>query len=183
MDARREVALGRPHEEILVRRWSGSPSVSSSSRRTFGRPGAPSVCPRRWTPAASCSGAGGVPKSMGMSCLSCEKRMFVSGARYRLEFAHGDARSAFFGTDKESNTALALCLATQRGEVTRVLVTTVTFAEKGGKTIGLVMHELYPSEGSSSTPPASWGGVHAMEQTFEQLDELLVTLGASVGRS
>ncbi len=81
------------------------------------------------------------------------------GARYRLEFAHGDAHSVFFGTYKESNTALVLCLATQRGKVTRVLVTTVTFAEKGGKTFCLVMHELYPSEGSSSTPPAPGGGV------------------------
>ncbi len=38
-----------------------------------------------------------VPKSMGMSLLSCEMDVRVGG-RYRLVFAHGDSQSAFFGT-------------------------------------------------------------------------------------
>jgi hypothetical protein len=50
---------------------------------------------------------------------------------------------------------------------------------KGGKTL-LVMHELYPSK-EASTPPAR--AADAMGETFEQLDEVLVTLGESVGRS
>ena len=41
-----------------------------------------------------------VPKSMGMSLLSCEMDVRVGG-KYRLEFAHGDSQSAFFGTYKE----------------------------------------------------------------------------------
>ena len=41
-----------------------------------------------------------VPKSMGMSLLSCEMDVRVGG-RYRLEFAHGDSQAAFFGTYKE----------------------------------------------------------------------------------
>ena len=41
-----------------------------------------------------------VPKSMGMSLLSCEMDVRVGG-RYRLEFAHGDSQLAFFGTYKE----------------------------------------------------------------------------------
>src|ERR1700732_409553 len=41
-----------------------------------------------------------VPKSMGMSLLSCEMDVRVGG-RYRLEFAHGDSQMAFFGTYKE----------------------------------------------------------------------------------
>src|SRR4030095_11448839 len=41
-----------------------------------------------------------VPKSMGMSLLSCEMDVRVGG-KYRLEFAHGDSRSTFFGTYKE----------------------------------------------------------------------------------
>ena len=57
-------------------------------------------------------------------------------------------------------------------------VTTVTFEEKGGKTL-LVMHELYPSKEALEAS----GFADAMPETFEQLDELLVTLGASVGRS
>ena len=59
-------------------------------------------------------------------------------------------------------------------------VTTVTFEEKGGKTL-LVLHELYPSK--EALDAAGTGAADAMGETFEQLDELLVTLGASVGRS
>src|SRR5688572_3912963 len=41
-----------------------------------------------------------VPKSMGMSLLSCEMDVRVGG-KYRLEFAFGDSRAAFFGTYNE----------------------------------------------------------------------------------
>ena len=60
-------------------------------------------------------------------------------------------------------------------------VTTVTFEEKGGKTL-LVMHDLYPSKEALDDAIAS-GSTGGMGETFEQLDELLVALGASVGRS
>jgi uncharacterized protein YndB with AHSA1/START domain len=59
-------------------------------------------------------------------------------------------------------------------------VTTVTFEEKDGKTL-LVMHELYPSKEALDGAIAGMEG--GMPETFAQLDELLVTLGASVGRS
>ena len=58
-------------------------------------------------------------------------------------------------------------------------VTTVTFEEKGGKTL-LVMHELHSSKESLDAGLGSYDG---MPETFEQLDELLVSLGASVARS
>ena len=58
-------------------------------------------------------------------------------------------------------------------------VTTVTFEEKDGKTL-LVLHELYPSKEAFE---AGSGAADAMDEQFKQLDELLVTLGASVGRS
>jgi uncharacterized protein YndB with AHSA1/START domain len=58
-------------------------------------------------------------------------------------------------------------------------VTTVTFDEKGGKTL-LVVHELYPSKEALD---ANAGMENGMPETFAQLDELLVTLGASEGRS
>ena len=57
----------------------------------------------------------------------------------------------------------------------------MTFEEKGGKTL-LVMHDLYPSKEALDAAIAS-GRTGGMGETFEQLDELLVTLGASVGRS
>jgi uncharacterized protein YndB with AHSA1/START domain len=60
-------------------------------------------------------------------------------------------------------------------------VTTVTFDEKGGKTL-LVMRDLYPSKEALDGAIAS-GSTCGMGETFEQLDELLVALGASVGRS
>jgi uncharacterized protein YndB with AHSA1/START domain len=59
-------------------------------------------------------------------------------------------------------------------------VTTVTFEEKGGKTL-LVIHELYPSKEALDAALAGMEG--GMPETFEQLDELLVALGASVGGS
>jgi uncharacterized protein YndB with AHSA1/START domain len=65
-------------------------------------------------------------------------------------------------------------------KVTTAPVTSVTFEEKGGKTL-LVMRELYPSK--EALDAAGAGAADAMVETFAQLDELLVTLGASVGRS
>jgi hypothetical protein len=44
------------------------------------------------------------------------------------------------------------------------------------------MHELYPSKEALDGALAS-GAAGGMSETLEQLDELLVTLGASVGRS
>jgi hypothetical protein len=43
------------------------------------------------------------------------------------------------------------------------------------------MHELYPSKEALDYAIAGMEG--GMPETFEQLDELLVTLGGSVGRS
>jgi uncharacterized protein YndB with AHSA1/START domain len=56
----------------------------------------------------------------------------------------------------------------------------VTFEEKGGKTL-LVLHELYPSKEALDRAIAGMEG--GMPETFTQLDELPVTLGASAGRS
>jgi hypothetical protein len=46
----------------------------------------------------------------------------------------------------------------------------------------LLMHDLYPSKEALDGAIAS-GSTSGMGETFEQLDELLVALGASVGRS
>jgi uncharacterized protein YndB with AHSA1/START domain len=58
-------------------------------------------------------------------------------------------------------------------------VTTVTFEEKGDKTL-VVLHELYPSK--EALDAAGTGAAEAMNETFEQLDDLLIALGASAGR-
>ena len=118
-----------------------------------------------------------VPKSMGMSLLSCEMDVRVGG-QYRLEFAHGDSQSAFFGTYKEVRPHCRLVWTNEESD--EGSVTTVTFEEKGGKTL-LVMHELYPSK--EALDAAGTGAADVMVETFAQLDELLVTLGASAARS
>ena len=117
-----------------------------------------------------------VPKSMGMSLLSCEMDVRVGG-RYRLELAHGDSQMAFFGTYKEVTPHSRLVWTNDESD--GGAVSTVTFEESGGKTL-LVYHELYPSKEALD---ANAGMENAMAETFAQLDELLVTLGASVGRS
>ena len=117
-----------------------------------------------------------VPRSMGMSLLSCEMDVRVGG-KYRLEFAHGDSRAAFFGTYKEVTPHSRLVWTNEESDDGSV--TTVTFEERAGKTL-LVMHELYPSK--EALDAAGTGAADATVETFAQLDELLVTLGASVGR-
>ena len=117
-----------------------------------------------------------VPKSMGMSLLSCEMDVRVGGT-YRFEFAHGDSQMAFFGTYKEVTPHSRLVWTNDESD--GGALSTVTFAERGGKTL-LVYHELYPSKEALD---ANAGMENAMAETFAQLDELLVTLGASVGRS
>ena len=116
------------------------------------------------------------PKSMGMSLLSCEMDVRVGG-KYRLEF-EPDAM-AFFGTYLEVTPHSRLVWTNEEGGEGGP-VTTVTFEERGGKTL-LVMHELYSSK--EALDAAGTGAADAMVETFAQLDELLLTLGTSVGRS
>ena len=118
-----------------------------------------------------------VPKSMGMSLLSCEMDVRVGG-KYRLEFAHGDSQMAFFGTYKEVTPHSRLVWTNEESD--EGSVTTVTFEERAGKTL-LVVHELYPSK--EALDAAGTGAADVMVETFAQLDELLVTLGESAARS
>jgi uncharacterized protein YndB with AHSA1/START domain len=120
-----------------------------------------------------------VPKSMGMSLLSCEMDVRVGG-KYRLVFADEASESmAFFGTYLEVTPHSRLAWTNEEGGDDGP-VTTVTFEEKGGKTL-LVMRELYPSK--EALDAAGTGAADAMVETFAQLDELLVTLGARAGGS
>jgi uncharacterized protein YndB with AHSA1/START domain len=113
-----------------------------------------------------------VPKSMGMSLLSCEMDVRVGG-KYRLVFAHGDSQMAFFGTYREVTPNSRLVWTNEESD--EGSVTTVTFEEKGGKTL-LVMHELYPSK--EALDAAGTGAADVMVETFAQLDELLVNIAA-----
>jgi uncharacterized protein YndB with AHSA1/START domain len=120
-----------------------------------------------------------LPKSTGMSLLSCEMDVRVGGT-YRLVFRH-DAfpeSMAFFGRYLEVTPHSRLVWTNEEGEGGGQ-VTTVTFEENNGKTL-LVVHDLYPSKEALDAAIAS-ESTGAFSEQFEQLDDLLVTLGASVG--
>jgi uncharacterized protein YndB with AHSA1/START domain len=116
-----------------------------------------------------------VPKSMGMILRSCEMDVRVGG-RYRLVFGEDPSSTdEFFGRYLEVTPHSRLVWTNdEAGDAGSV--TTVTFAEKGGKTL-VVMQELYPSK--EALDEAGTGAAEAMGESFGQLDELLVTLGPS----
>jgi uncharacterized protein YndB with AHSA1/START domain len=119
-----------------------------------------------------------VPRSMGMTLLSCEVDARVGG-RYRLVFDYGGPEpAAFFGTYVEVDPYSRLAWTNEEGGEDGP-VTTVTFEERGGRTL-VVVHERYPSK--EALDAAGTGAAEAMIETFNQLDELLFTLGQSSGR-
>jgi len=96
-------------------------------------------------------------------------------------FSHnGSEPMAFFGRYIEVTPHSRLVWTNDEGDDGGA-VTTATFEEKAGETL-LVMHDLYPSKEALDAAIAS-GSTDGMPETLEQLDELVVTLGASVGRS
>jgi len=111
-----------------------------------------------------------VPKSMGMTLVSCEMDV-RTGGKYRLGFGDG---MDFFGRYLEV-TPHSRLVWTNEESGDAGSVTTVTFEEKDGKTL-LVLSELYPSKEALD---AGAGAADAMGETFQQLDGLLATLGAS----
>jgi len=119
-----------------------------------------------------------VPKSMGMTLLSCEMDARVGG-KYRLEFDVGAPEpAAFFGTYVEVQPNSRLAWTNDEGGEGGS-VTTVTFEDKDGKTL-VVLREKYPSK--EALDAAGTGAAEAMVETFDQLDELLVALGESSGQ-
>jgi uncharacterized protein YndB with AHSA1/START domain len=120
------------------------------------------------------------PKSFGISFLSCEADVRTGGT-YRFVFGHpaSEQPMAFFGRYIEVIPHSRLVWTNDESE--DGAVTTVTFEEKDGATL-VVMNDLYPSKDALDAAIAS-GSTCGMPETFEQLDELLVTMGASAGRS
>ena len=118
------------------------------------------------------------PKLVGVVLISCEADVRVGG-RYRFEIGReGSKPMAFFGQYLEVAPHSRLVWTNEESD--DGAVTTVTFEDKGGKTF-LVMHEVYPTK--EALDRAIEGMEGGMTETFAQLDELLVTLSASGGRS
>jgi uncharacterized protein YndB with AHSA1/START domain len=119
-----------------------------------------------------------VPKSFGLTLLSCEMDVRVGG-QYRLVMRHGDSEPmAFFGRYTEVTPPSRLVWTNEEAGGDGP-VTTLTLEESGGQTL-VVLHDLYPSKEALDAAMAS-GEKSGMGETFEQLDVLLVDLGASAG--
>lgn len=109
-----------------------------------------------------------VPRSMGMTLHACEMDVRTGGT-YRLNFGEG---MDFFGRYIEV-TPPSRIVWTNEESGESGSVTTVTFEEKDGGTL-VVMSELYPSK--EALDAAGTGAADVTQETFVQLDELLVTL-------
>jgi uncharacterized protein YndB with AHSA1/START domain len=164
MDARRESEPTPVKNRTTVERKSEREFVVT---RTFNGPARlvfeawtkPELLKRWWA-----------PKSIGIPLLSCEADVRVGG-RYRFVFGLDASKTmAFFGRYIEVTPHSRLVWTNEEGD--GEAVTTVTFEEKGGKTL-LVLHELHPSKEAVDD---AIGFGEGLRETFEQLDELLVTL-------
>ena len=115
-----------------------------------------------------------VPRSMGMTLRSCEMDV-RTGGNYRLAFGDDPANPmAFFGKYLEVVPNKRI-VWTNEESGDPGSVTTVTFEERDGKTL-VVVSELYPTK--EALDAAGTGAQDAMNETFEQLDELLAELSA-----
>lgn len=120
-----------------------------------------------------------VPKSFPISLLSCELDVRVGGG-YRLTFGHKGSTMEFFGRYLEVIPHSRLAWTNDEGDDVGP-ITTVTFEETAGGT-RVAVHDLYPSKDALDEAIASGStGISAMPETLEQLDELLLSLGASAG--
>ncbi|HEX3674570.1 MAG TPA: SRPBCC family protein [Rhizomicrobium sp.] len=171
MDARRESEPAQ--NPTTVERKSGREVVvtrifNGPARIVFEAWTRPDLLKRWWA-----------PKSYGMSFISCEADVRTGGT-YRFVFGHAGSEQpmAFFGRYIEVTPHARLVWTNDEGGEGGA-VTTVTFEERGAETL-VVMHDLYPSKDALDDAIAS-GSTGGLSETFAQLDELLVTLGA--GRS
>ena len=114
------------------------------------------------------------PKSSGVPLLSCEMDVRTGGS-YRLAFGHDPANArAFFGKYTEVVPLSRLVWTNDEGE--DASITTVTFEDVDGSTL-LVMSEVYPSK--DALDQSFVGMEDGTPEQFEQLDELLITLGSN----
>ena len=110
-----------------------------------------------------------VPKSFGLTLLSCEMDVRVGG-QYRLVFRHEDSTMEFFGTYLEVTPDSRLVWTNDEGDAGQT-VTTVTFEETAGKT-RLTVSNLYPSKEALEAD----GSTAALPEAICQLEELLASL-------
>ena len=114
-----------------------------------------------------------MPKSVpGVSLVSCDMDV-RTGGKYRLEFSAGGSDTmAFYGKYLEVVPNERIVWTNDEGE--DGAITTVTFEDRGGRTL-LNFHEVYPSK--EALEEALQGSTAALPEQLEQLDELLSSTG------
>ena len=150
----------KSERELVVRR-----TINGPARIVFEAFARPELFKQWW-----------VPKSFGLTLLSCELDVRVGGT-YRLVFSHDGSEMAFFGRYLEVTPHSRLVWTNDEGDDGGP-VTTATFEERNGRTL-VVIHDLYPSKEALDAS----GSMDAMDETLDQLEELVVTLGGGSGRS
>ena len=109
-----------------------------------------------------------IPKSMGMTLVSCEMDV-RTGGKYRLGFGDG---MDFFGRYLEVTPHSRLVWTNEESEGGSV--TTLTLEEKDGKT-HLVIRDRYATKAALDEALAS-GSTGGYPEQFDNLDGLLATL-------
>jgi uncharacterized protein YndB with AHSA1/START domain len=133
--------------------------------RTFDAP--PSTVYRAWSEAALFQ-RWWMPKSVtGVSLIACEMDV-RTGGKYRLEFSTGGDTMAFYGKYLDVVPNERIVWTNDEGE--DGAVTTVTFDDRGGKTL-LTFHEAYPSK--EALEEALQGSAAGLPEQLDQLDALL----------
>lgn len=172
MDARTDGESGLRKNETTVERKSGRELVvtrifNAPARIVFEAWTRPELLKRWWA-----------PKSLGVSFVSCEGD-FRTGGSYRFVFSHPCAEQPmeFFGRFIEVTPPSRIVWTNEEGGEASS-VTTVSFEDRGDETL-VIMSDVYPSKEALDEAIAS-GSTSGCSETFEQLDELLVTQGANV---
>jgi uncharacterized protein YndB with AHSA1/START domain len=121
------------------------------------------------------------PKSCGLTMVSCEMDVRTGGT-YRIMMSHPSMQQpmAFFGRYLEVTPNARIVWTNDEGGDGGP-ITTVTFEERGGETL-VVLLDLYPSKEALDAAIAS-GATSGFGEQFEQLDALLVTRNTGVERS
>jgi len=156
-----ETSVERPSERELVvtRRFNGPAHILFEAWTK------PELLKRWWT-----------PKSRGVSLFECESDVRVGGA-YRYAFGRDPRDPEVFSgryMEVDRPTRLVLTQVYERLPNAGEAVVTVTFEETEGTTL-LTLRQLFPSKEALDGAVAS-GMESGMRETFDQLDELVVTV-------
>lgn len=117
------------------------------------------------------------PKSLGVSLFECEMDVRVGGT-YRYVFGRDPMQPmAFSGkfTEVVPNSRLVFTQIFEPMRAAGEAIVTATLEERGGKT-RFVLHQLFPSKEALDGAVAS-GMEKGMRETYEQLEQLVATLG------